>query len=63
MTIPDGVTSIGDYAFHYCTSLATVNYDGTEEQWKTIKDSSCGLSGSTIIGKDTDGKETTWTAQ
>lgn len=24
MTIPGNVTSIGDYAFHYCTSLASV---------------------------------------
>jgi hypothetical protein len=29
LTIPDSVTSIGDYAFWYCTSLRTVNFNGT----------------------------------
>lgn len=60
MTIPDGVTSIGDYAFHYCTSLTSLDYDDTKEEWENIdRDSQSYLSGKTIIGKD--GK--TWTAQ
>ena len=34
--IPDSVTSIEWVAFFYCSSLTTVNYRGTQEQWKTI---------------------------
>ncbi|MDO5576857.1 MAG: leucine-rich repeat domain-containing protein, partial [Fibrobacter sp.] len=37
VTISDGVTCIGKYAFSGCSSLTTVNYTGTEEQWKSIK--------------------------
>lgn len=36
VTIPDGVTSIGDYAFSNCLNLTTINYTGTQEQWKVI---------------------------
>lgn len=36
ITIPESVTSIGDDAFSYCSSLTTVNYTGTEEEWKQI---------------------------
>ena len=35
-TIPAGVTSIGGLAFGECTKLTTVNYKGTEEQWRGI---------------------------
>ncbi len=36
VTIPNGVTSIGDSAFYNCTSLTSVNYLGTIEQWCNI---------------------------
>ena len=36
ITIPDGVTSIGSYAFSYCNSLETIYYTGSEEQWNEI---------------------------
>ena len=41
-TIPSSVTSIGNYAFDWCNSLTTVNYRGTEEQWKQINISTSG---------------------
>ncbi len=34
--IENGVTSIGDYAFDYCTQLSDVYYGGTEAQWQEI---------------------------
>ena len=33
MTIPNSVTTIGDCAFYNCSSLTTVNYKGTKEEW------------------------------
>ena len=36
ITIPDSVTSIGDMAFSNCTSLTSIKYRGTEEQWNAI---------------------------
>ena len=36
ITIHDSVTSIDFKAFSNCRSLTTVNYTGTEEQWKKI---------------------------
>ncbi len=37
VTIPDSVTSIGRYAFDYCSSLTKVNYLGTIDQWAMIE--------------------------
>ena len=36
VVIPDGVTSIGDYAFSYCSKLTSINYCGTKAQWGKI---------------------------
>ena len=33
------VTSIGWYAFEDCTSLTSIQYNGTKEQWKAIEKS------------------------
>ena len=35
-TIPEGVTSIGNKSFVGCSSLETINYTGTGEQWSVI---------------------------
>ena len=35
--IPESVISISSYAFKNCTSLKTINYTGTEEQWNAIR--------------------------
>lgn len=37
ITIPTSVTKITAYAFYRCNNLKTVNYQGTSEQWDTIK--------------------------
>ena len=34
--IPSNVTRIGRSAFAGCTSLQTINYTGTQEQWESI---------------------------
>ena len=55
ITIPDSVTSIGSDAFNWCTSLASVNYNGSEGEWNKIKfgsGSSTGLKGKTIVGRN-----------
>ena len=36
VTIPDGVTSIGDRAFYGCSNLTSVYYMGTASQWSKI---------------------------
>ena len=36
VTIPDSVTSIGDFAFDDCVGLTDVHYNGTKEQWNGI---------------------------
>lgn len=35
-SLPDGVTSIGDYAFSNCSSLTSITFAGTVEQWNAI---------------------------
>ncbi len=37
ITIPDSITSIGEYAFSYCSSLTTINFAGTISQWQNIQ--------------------------
>jgi hypothetical protein len=39
ITIPDSVTSIGDYAFYLCKLLIMIDYAGTKENWKKIEKS------------------------
>ena len=41
------MTSIGESAFEGCESLTTVNYKGSQEQWKQI---SIGSSNSYLTG-------------
>ena len=36
VVIPNSVTSIGGYTFNGCSSLQTVFYTGTAEQWNDI---------------------------
>jgi len=31
------VTSIGGYAFYYCSSLTSITFNGTIEQWNAIE--------------------------
>lgn len=35
--IPESVTKIGAFAFSGCTSLTTIYFEGTEEQWKAVE--------------------------
>lgn len=37
IVIPDSVTSIGDYAFFECTKLESITFEGTLEQWNSIR--------------------------
>ncbi len=36
VTIPDSVTTIGDYAFSDCMNLAAINYGGSKTQWDSL---------------------------
>lgn len=49
--IPNTLTYIGQDAFGGCESLTTVNFDGTEEQWKRIRiviQARCGIGNQCI---------------
>lgn len=46
VTIPGSVTSIGKNAFADCTLLATVNFDGTQEQWNAAGGKNAGVPSS-----------------
>ena len=35
--IPHSVTSIGDYAFYYCSKLKNITFKGTMEEWNAIR--------------------------
>ena len=48
ITIPESVTSIGDFAFSGCSSLKTINYTGTEEQWNAISKGTSWKSGTAV---------------
>lgn len=37
VTIPDSVTTIDSRAFEVCTSLKTVYYAGSKDEWKKFK--------------------------
>ena len=37
LVIPEGVTSIGQNAFNYCTFITSITFEGTVEQWNAIE--------------------------
>ena len=39
VTIPSTVTSIGSYAFYECRNLQSIQYNGTQEEWRAISKS------------------------
>lgn len=36
ISLPDTVTTIGSFAFDYCSTLRDINFEGTMEQWNAI---------------------------
>jgi hypothetical protein len=36
ISIPDSVTSIGDFAFEGCSILTSIQFGGTVDQWNAI---------------------------
>ena len=53
ITVPNSVTNIASMAFSYCRKIATVYFEGTEDQWGkiTVGSSNEGLTGATILFK------------
>ena len=49
ITIPNSIISIGKESFYNCTNLKTINYTGTQEEWKNISN-----GGSWDFGTPTD---------
>ena len=41
LRIPVSIKVIGSYAFAGCTSLATIKFEGTVEEWNAIKKGNC----------------------
>lgn len=37
ITIPSGITNIGAFAFAECNALKTINFQGTEAEWRAIQ--------------------------
>lgn len=50
VTIPESVTSIGEYAFYYCTHLTEINFNAIQCADLTIKDYVFGKAGSLSDG-------------
>ena len=48
VVIPNSVTSIENWAFDNCGSLTSVVFNGTMEQWKSVKKESSWLSGTKV---------------
>ena len=48
ITLPESITKIGDNAFSGCTLLATLNYEGTWQQWNNISLGSNWYAGSKL---------------
>ena len=48
IVIPEGVTSIGSYAFAVCTNIESFVYNGTEEDWKKVSKGSQWKNGCTF---------------
>jgi len=36
VTLPDSITSIGNFAFDNCTPLSNIFYDGTKREWEDL---------------------------
>ena len=58
VVIPQGVTTIGNWAFNGCTLLTSVTYKGTKDQWASISKDNCGIDDRIVTcsnGKVADG--------
>ena len=55
ITLPASLKSIGDTVFYACNKLATINFEGTKEQWGLVKrgtDWHHGVPATTVTCKD-----------